>query len=129
MSDTAETVIRRCNSAWQAQDWQTLQDCYHPDAILLPPDAGEPITGRSDIIATYQEFMAVATINEFVITELTPYQIAGTELVHMRFELEYQLNGQTLKDIGLEVYVLAGDGSGRIVWRNQAITDQLMLAQ
>ena len=129
MSDNAQTLIRRCNTAWQDQDWETLEGCYHPDAILLPPDAGEPITGRSEIIATYQEFMAVATINEFVITELSSFEIAGTNLVHMRFELEYQLNGQTLKDIGLEVYVLAADGSGQIVWRNQAITDQLMLAE
>ena len=74
---------------------------------------------------TYQEFMEVAHIEEFQVIELTSHDFGHTHIVHMRFELEYQLESQTLKDIGLEVYVLE-DAS--IVWRSQSITDQLMLA-
>jgi ketosteroid isomerase-like protein len=129
MTDQHQEIVRRCNDAWQQRNWEVLSDCYHPDAILLPPDAGEPISGRDDIIATYQEFMAAATIGEFRITDLTSYDFTHTHLVHMRFELEYQLDSQTLKDIGLEVYVLESDATPRIVWRSQSITDQLMLAQ
>ena len=128
MTDRHQEIVRRCNDAWQQRDWQTLAACYHPEAILLPPDAGEPISGRDDIIATYEEFVATATIGEFRITELTSHDFTHTHIVHMRFELEYQLDSKTLKDIGLEVYVLEGDGAASIVWRSQSITDQLMLA-
>lgn len=125
MSERHQEIVRRCNDAWQQRDWQALVACYHPRAILLPPDAGEPINGRDAIIATYQEFMEVAHIEEFQVIELTSHDFGHTHIVHMRFELEYQLESQTLKDIGLEVYVLE-DAS--IVWRSQSITDQLMLA-
>lgn len=125
MSERHQEIVRHCNDAWQQRDWQALVACYHPEAILLPPDAGEPISGRDAIIATYQEFMEVAHIEEFQVIELTSHDFAHTHIVHMRFELEYQLESQTLKDIGLEVYVLE-DAS--IIWRSQSITDQLMLA-
>jgi hypothetical protein len=129
MTDQHQEIVRRCNNAWQQRDWQTLTSCYHPEAVLLPPDAGEPISGRDAIIATYQEFMEAAAIGEFRITELASYDFTHAHVVHMRFELEYQLDSQTLKDIGLEVYVLEGDDSNAIVWRSQSITDQLTLAE
>lgn len=128
MNQQTETLVRECNDAWQAQDWTALADCYHPAAILLPPDAGDPISGRDDIVATYQEFMEVAIIDDFQITELTSYDFPSTHLVHMRFVVEYQLDGQTLKDIGLEVYAIDLAESAAIVWRSQSITDQLVLA-
>lgn len=128
MNQQTQTLVRECNDAWQAQDWATLAGCYHPSAILIPPDAGEPITGRDDIIATYQEFMEVAIIDAFQVTKLTSYDFASTHLVHMRFVVEYQLDGQTLKDVGLEVYAIDLAETPAIVWRSQSITDQLVLA-
>jgi ketosteroid isomerase-like protein len=128
MNQQTETLVRECNEAWQAQDWDTLARCYHPTAILVPPDAGEPIISREDIVSTYREFMEVAIIDDFQITELDSYDFPSTHLVHMHFTVEYQLEGQTLKDIGLEVYAIDLAETAVIVWRSQSITDQLVLA-
>ena len=49
-----EDFLNHLNKSWLDQDYEALASAYHPEVILLPPDAGIPLEGRETICATYQ---------------------------------------------------------------------------
>lgn len=116
-----EAFIDQLNERWLAADYPALQRCYHPDAVLLPPDAGDPIIGRESVIATYRDFHSLATISEFQVTDLQLMCFPDTAMCHMRFDIAYSLNQLPLNESGLEVYTLIDDPTmgPQIIWRAQ----------
>ncbi|MCZ6617298.1 MAG: nuclear transport factor 2 family protein [Gammaproteobacteria bacterium] len=124
MSQDIEGFVRELNNTWQQGKLEELTRFYHPDVVLLPPDAGEPIYGRSAVIDTYGDFASAATLHEFVISSLEVFDFAATAVVHMGFAVEFSLQQQRLRESGLEVYVLnITDGEPAIVWRCQNILE------
>ncbi len=126
-----ETFIEELNSTWQRGDFSALGNFYHENVVLLPPDSGEPIHGRAAVIESYKDFNEQATLAEFRITEWQAYPFGATtsdpdstiHMVHMRFEVEYQLDGQNCWDSGLEVYAVMSDSEPQIIWRSQSVLD------
>ncbi len=124
MSQAIERFVRELNDTWQQGKLDELTRFYHPDVVLLPPDAGEPIQGRSAVIDTYHDFASAATLHEFVISSLEVFDFATTAVVHMGFVVEFSLQEQRLREAGLEVYVLnIADAEPEIVWRSQNILE------
>ena len=119
-----EAFVRALNAAWQRKDWAHLGDCYHDDAVLLPPDAGTPIVGREAILATYKEFAAAATLKQFTIPALDVFDFGSTHMVHMRFTVEYVYEGDHTIDSGLEVYAIVTSDRPRVIWRQQCLLEQ-----
>ena len=125
----AEPFINQLNSAWLEQDYPTLERCYHPDAVLLPPDAGEPIIGREAVLDTYRDFHNLASIKAFEITDLKLMSFGetldsnspNTTMCHMRFDIAYSLNQLEQRESGLEVYTLTHSPAAdlQIIWRAQ----------
>ncbi len=130
-----ETFIEELNSTWRKGDFAALTNFYHENVVLLPPDSGEPIHGRAAVIDSYKDFSEQATLAEFRITELQAYPFGATpsdsdstiHMVHMRFEVEYQLDGQNYSDSGLEVYAVVGNTEPKIVWRSQSVLDNRLM--
>ena len=128
-ADDAAGFIDQLNSAWLEQDYPTLERCYHPDTVLLPPDAGDPIIGREAVLNTYREFHSLAAIKAFEITDLKLMSFAekvdgstpNTIMCHMRFDIAYSLNQLEQRESGLEVYTLTNhEAVGlQIIWRAQ----------
>ncbi len=124
MSQTVERFVRELNNTWQRGKLDELARFYHPDVVLLPPDAAEPIQGRSAVIDTYHDFASAATLHEFVISSLEVFDFATTAVVHMGFVVEFSFQEQRLREAGLEVYVLnIADAEPEIVWRSQNILE------
>ena len=121
--------ILRLNEAWQAGRFDELADFYHPDVVLLPPDAGEPIRGREAVVGSYREFAEAATLIEFQVTGMDVFEFTesgGSSVCHMRFEIEYQTEGQRFRESGLEVYAMCETSESTqpiILWRSQAVLD------
>ena len=122
--ERATTHILSLNEAWRAGRFEELAEFYHPDVILLPPDAGLPIAGRTAVVASYQEFAEAATLHDFEITSLDCHPFDGATVCHMRFEIEYEIEHGRFRESGLEVYVVTNDAEAArpvIVWRSQAV--------
>ena len=118
------------NSCWQQGKLDELHRFYHENVILLPPDDGIPIIGREAVVGSYREFDATATLRDFRITKLSVYTFdnsasAKTHVVHMDFEVEYDLDALTHAECGLEVYTLIESEKSppQIIWRRQSVTD------
>ena len=124
MAITAPEFIELLNKSWRHGHWDTLASLYHPDAVLLPPDAGNVIVGRKAILQTYHDFNDAATLDQFEVRQLDVFSFGELDMIHMKFELTYQLEGQTFCESGLEVYALKRTPDPQIVWRSQDTLDQ-----
>jgi ketosteroid isomerase-like protein len=124
-------LILSLNATWQAGQFDQLADYYHPDVVLLPPDAGAPIIGRDNVVASYQEFADAATLHEFRITSTDTFVFDSTAVCHMRFEIEYETDSGRFRESGLEIYVVANATSDAaqpaIIWRSQAVLDAIQI--
>lgn len=118
-------LIARLNDAWLSQDYTALSQCYHPDAVLLPPDAGAPIIGREAVISTYRDFHALVTLRKFEVTEQIffpyPSTTLSTTMCHMRFTIAYELNALSMQESGMDIYTIVDDQvTGPVIaWRAQ----------
>ena len=63
--ETIASFVDALNDAWRAGRVQDVGAFYHEDAVLLPPDLGEPIIGRQAIVATYADFVERASLERF----------------------------------------------------------------
>ena len=100
-------------------DFEGYSRLYHPDAVLLPPDAGAVITGREQITDTYRDFFEHAHLEDFRVASVEQYEFDSGTAVHLRFEVTYGLGEERLCDRGLEVYWV--DTTPLILWRQQII--------
>ena len=131
-----EKFLQTLNESWLSQDYTALATLYDPDVILLPPDAGEPIEGRSAVCSAYEDFHAACTVERFAVTALSSWAFGSTNQsvtkAHMRFDIDYKLHGaetaagkplapESFCEQGLEVYTLvnAAHENPRIIWRAQ----------
>lgn len=140
-SPEVEQFFENLNQFWLARDYTSLARCYHPDVVLLPPDAGTPLLGRDAVIATYRDFHELCSVEQFAVTELHSWRFAegnpdATIMVHMRFAIDYRFTDQAAEgtattgkpvhelhsEQGLDVYTLRQgpcEESPQIVWRAQ----------
>ena len=115
--------VNELNQAWQDRQFQAIAHLYHPSAVLLPPDAGAAIVGRDAVLASYDDF-AAAELVEFAIEGFDTFEFGDTGVCHMRFEIEYVLDGSRHHERGLEIYVIADVTSKpQIIWRSQSLTE------
>lgn len=134
MTESINQFIHDLNRAWQKGDFTAVANAYHEEVVLLPPDSGPPICGRAAVVKSYQDFHEQATLNDFRITELDVYPFGATSgeamvvhMVHMRFEVEYQLDGINYWESGLEVYTVMNNPAPQIIWRSQTVLDNRIL--
>ncbi len=134
-TDAARAFILALNDCWQQGDLAALEQFYHPDVVLLPPDLGAPIRGREAVVASYLEFLQAATLNHFEVLDLQIFPFAGssgtaTFAAHLTFAVNYTLDGETYVEKGLEAYILSEDANGlKILWRHQSVLDSRVEAK
>ena len=129
MDDVVASLVRRLNAAWQTEDWVAVASCLHERIVLLPPDTGAPIIGRQAVVDTYRDFAAAAKLLRFAETELAVFGFGSTHVAHMRFEVEYELDGTRSWETGLEVYTVTTDNTPLVVWRQQLLLEHRTPAQ
>jgi ketosteroid isomerase-like protein len=123
---TPEQLITDMNQAWSDGRLDDLDTYYHPDALLLPPDAGEPIQGRAGIVSTYRDFAAMTQLHSFTPQACDCYTIGDNTAIHMRFEVDYSMEDSRYLESGLEVYLL--NDTPQIIWRYQTVLSTRTLA-
>ena len=131
-----EKFLQTLNDSWLAQDYEALTSLYDPDVVLLPPDAGEPIEGRTAVCNAYEDFHAACTVERFAVTQLASWAFGedsqSVTKAHMRFDIDYKLRGpesaqeppheqRSICEQGLEVYTLVNTNRQppRFIWRAQ----------
>jgi len=120
LSDGVENTIRKLNECWLRSDYAALAGLFHDDAVLMPPNAQQPIIGRDAIVDGYRRFGDMGEIHEFEIVAMQTYLFADTAMCHMRFTIDYAINERRFQESGTEIYALHKTGENwLIVWRTQ----------
>ena len=123
-ADNPGDFLLALNACWQTGDLAALAEYYHPDVVLLPPDMGEPIRGRTAVIQSYQDFLEATTLEHFEVTGLEVFSFPTTHMAHLTFSVSYTLDGDTYVETGIEAYTLGEfDGRLKILWRHQSVLD------
>ena len=139
--DRIRAFIAELHTCWPSGDLTALARFYHTDVVLLPPDLGTPICGRDAVVDSYREFLEAAKLISFETDSLETYPFAHnnsqndardntqksalTCMVHLNFEIVYDLDDERYVEKGLEVYTIIdqGDDGLKIIWRSQTVLD------
>jgi hypothetical protein len=111
-------TVRQINQAWIEGHPERLAHLFHENIVNVGGDGRRYAEGREACIEGYRSFCDSVVIAGF--PELEPQiDIYGTTAVaSYRFEIEYTMDGKTLKESGCDTFVLEShDGGWLAVWR------------
>lgn len=125
------------HTCWPTGDSERLARFYDEDVVLLPPDLGTPIRGREAVVASYDDFLRAATLEDFSVEDLALFPFAGESgedpdvwMAHLIFHITYSLGGERYVERGMEVYTIVPRGDHpHIVWRSQTVLDSRLEAK
>jgi uncharacterized protein (TIGR02246 family) len=120
--DEVRDVIRRLNQSWLANPPEdiprAMANLWHDDAAIVVLGVQEMARGREACMASYQDFVRQATVEESTLSEPSVDVWGSTAVATARWEMTYALDGERLSESGHETFVLTRTPDGwRIVWR------------
>lgn len=128
--DRVQTFLADLNRCWPTATAAQLAEFYHPDVVLLPPDLGAPIIGRTAVVESYAEFLQAAQLVSFEVEKLELFAFPPTCMAHLNFDIVYDLGGDRYQDKGLEIYTIIEQAERlEIVWRCQSVLDSRLTSK
>ena len=113
-------LIDRSNDAWTSGRPTETAALYAEDAVLVTPGLDGEITGRDAIVATYEQFVAQASVERFVVTRRSLTWLGDTAVAAYLFDITYTDGDASHDERGEEILVLRRGGTGwRVRWRTQ----------
>ncbi len=114
--------IRELNEAWQDHRYDDLYGYFHENVAMLPPGSTQPIVGNEPMIQSYRQFVSMARIHAFRISDIELYNFGATTVCHMQFDVDYEIESGRFQEKGMEIYVIDSSGNTpRVVWRTQIV--------
>ena len=110
--------LRKIETAWLGGRMDELRGCFREDAVLVAPDLEQRLEGRDPIVDSYAEFLREARLLAFdseppVIDVFADFAVTVTP-----WTVEYERDGQLLRESGGDLLVLAREGSDwKVAWR------------
>jgi ketosteroid isomerase-like protein len=115
-------VVQRLNRAWVEGRPADLAKWFHEDMVIVAPDLRTRFEGREACIRSYAEFLDRGVVDRF--EEIEPHvDVFGDAAVATyRFDVTYEMGGQTLRDRGGDLFVLRRENGGwKAVWRTMLL--------
>jgi uncharacterized protein (TIGR02246 family) len=115
-------VVERINAAWRAGRAEEAAPLFHPDVILVTPN-GERLVGRDAMVRSYAEFAAAAIVDEYAESRHEVDLVGATAWVSYHWEMAWRVGGDSYRERGRDVFLLARENDGWLVVRRQLISD------
>jgi ketosteroid isomerase-like protein len=110
--------IQTLNRAWLEGQFEKIGELLHPDVVFVHPNFAGRSVGREACAKSYADFMSQAKVHEFRQTDAQIDVFGATAIATYRFDIRYEMSGQTLTEPGEEVLVLnRANGPWQAVWR------------
>lgn len=110
-------VVERINAAWRAGRAGESAALFHEDVVMLTP-TGQRIVGRDAMVRSYAEFTAAAAVDEYVESDHTVDEFGATAVVAYRWLMAWRAGGESYRERGRDIFVLARGAAGwQVVWR------------
>lgn len=116
--DAVRRAVQQISEAWRTGHPEKLHEFFHADMVIVGPGYQELGRGREACVRGYEDFLRGATIHEY--RESAPVVRAweGTAVAHYDWEMAYEVNGQSSREVGTDLFVFAREnGRWLAVWR------------
>jgi ketosteroid isomerase-like protein len=113
-------AIVDANRAWMRGDAAATAALFAPGVIAVPPTLGDAVRGQGAMVQSFADYVVQVKTHRFEEKEHSIEIIGDTAVATYRFEVRYEIGGQTYDEVGQEVLVLHRLPEGwRVVWRTQ----------
>ena len=111
-------ILKDINEAWTKGNTDDLNKYFHEDMIIAQPGFGIHGDGRNACVDSYKEFAGMASVQGLRESEHIVLVWGDTAVASYRFDIEYELDGQSHQDAGYDLFVFTRqDGNWLAVWR------------
>ena len=111
-------LVRKINEAWVQGRPEELAEYFHRDMVILHPDLETRAAGRAACVEGYADFCRQATIHRFEPSEPAIEVFGETAIAVYRWEIAYEMKGQSFKEAGRDLFVFIQEGGKwQAVWR------------
>ncbi len=115
-------VVRELNRAWVEGRPEDLEEWFHEDMVIVAPDLRTRLDGREACVQSYVEFLDRGSVRGFEEIEPRVDVYGDTAVVTYRFDVTYEMGGETIRDRGGDVFVFqATPGGWKAVWRTMLL--------
>jgi len=120
MEDVKEIreIVGTINEAWVAGRYEAIGPHIADHVIMAPPGDDTRVMGRDAYVASFRQFMELATVKEFAPATPRVDVIGNTAVALCPFEIVYEMEGETYREKGIDLLVFARPlGEWKVVWR------------
>lgn len=111
-------VVHAVNDAWLEGRAEEMRPHLAHDVVFVQPGFEARVVGPDDVIASYQEFAALATLHGYNETEATVEDFGETAVVSYFFTIAYEMDGRQHRESGHDLFVLTRrEGAWKVAWR------------
>ncbi len=111
-------LITAINAAWLEGRVEELREYFHDDIVFVPPGFEGRIEGKEKCVGSYHDFMSQAIVKDFKTAEPKVDVWGDTGVVSYPWEMAWEMGGQSYRESGHDLLVLARGAEGwRAVWR------------
>lgn len=111
--------IKKMNEAWTKGDGTALKDFFHTNMVAITPTDRDILRGREPCIAGWQNFAKSVKVHHWEEVDPDVRLYGNTAVVTYVFDMSFDMQGQTIKLGGRDMFVLVKE-NGR--W--WAVADQ-----
>lgn len=111
-------ILHKINEAWSKGEADQLKEYFHDDLVILGPNLQRMGEGKKACMESYKEFIAQAIVHDYREIDHTIDVWGNTAVVTYVFDISYEMNGQTFRESGHDMFVFNREGEQWLaVWR------------
>ena len=116
--ETIRDLMKSINEAWLKGQTAELKAFFHPCIRFVSQNLETLADDRQACINSYADFTNNAKLLSFTESDLDIQTWGSTAVASYRFDIEYNLNNQTHRDSGRDMFFFTfQDSRWRAVWR------------
>ncbi|MGD9346378.1 MAG: nuclear transport factor 2 family protein [Candidatus Aminicenantes bacterium] len=111
-------LLHKISETWSKANPDDLGEFFHEDLVISSPDLRKMGEGKKACIQSYKDFIARAVIHEYKEEDYTIDVWGDTAVSTYTFDMTYEMDGQTSREQGHDIFVYNREGEKwRVVWR------------
>ena len=117
-SVSIEDFISQFNEASMQAELTKLGDLMHPEVVFVLPDLQTSIDGIDACLQSVQEYANTAQTHKYEVRNQQIQQVGPAATILLTYFVEYEMNAQTYRELGSEVWNLVRmEDNWKMIWR------------
>jgi hypothetical protein len=117
-SESVRALIERINAAWRQKRLDGLDECFHPDALIVGPGHKVMARSRSACVESYRAFASDAGVLEYSEADHAVNVWGTTAVCTYSWIMTYQRGAVSSREAGTDQFVCTFEsGQWLVVWR------------